>query len=268
MIQPGEFDAKMLMAICTVGLCSGGIIAFLPDRKLCVVFSALMMLPSATFMLVLDENRSLAVMIFLFFVYMYFISKRGNSEYWKAYENEYNLWEKKEKLKKLSRTDVLTGLFNRGYFDELFESEWKRASREAGMLSLAICDIDHFKQVNDTFGHLAGDEYLKKIAEILTNVFKRDTDFVARYGGEEFVVLLPYTSAVLAFDLAETVRKRVEQTQLDYNGKLIQTTISFGLACLVPNYKESSSKLVSMADEALYQAKQEGRNRVKTAGSD
>ncbi len=263
MVMEGDFYSKFLMAICTVGLSAGGIVAFIPDRRLGIAFIVLMMLPAAVILTALGMFLSLALMIFLYVGYMMLLTFRGNNEYWNALENEMKLQEKSETLKRISRIDVLTGLHNRRCFDDALESSWKAASREAKLLTMVIGDIDNFKDVNDTYGHLAGDEYLKKVATELKTVFKRDTDFVARYGGEEFVVLLPDTNSMIAFEMAERVRKNLESSGIEYNNKEIKTTISFGISSIVPYFKESESVLVSQADAALYQAKKEGRNRIK-----
>ena len=260
-----DFYAKSLMAICTAGLCAGGVVAFLPNRPLAFMFNALIMLPSSFILLFERDNLSLATMIFLYFIYMLIITFRGHEEYWMALENEIKLEKQSETLRNISRIDVLTGLYNRRYFDEVFESEWKRASREGGVCTLVLGDIDHFKQVNDTYGHLAGDAYLKKLADILTSVFKRSTDMVARYGGEEFVILLPDTNTMQAYEMAEKVRSKVESTEVNYNFNTIQTTVSFGIASAVPDYKISNQTLISQVDKALYRAKQEGRNRIVIA---
>ena len=201
-------------------------------------------------------------MIFLFSVYMVLIAYRGNREYWNALENEYLLEIKSREMERLSNTDVLTGLYNRRYFDEAFDREWKRSGRDNSLLSIILFDIDHFKNVNDTFGHQAGDEYLKKTAETMTSVFKRDYDIVARYGGEEFMVLLPGINADHASQMAEKVRKKIESMILDHRGKKVGATISAGIMCCVPNFNTIPDFIISCVDQALYIAKLGGRNRV------
>ena len=130
------------------------------------------------------------------------------------------------------------------------------------MLSIILFDIDHFKSINDTFGHLVGDEYLKKTAATLISVFKRDYDIVARYGGEEFTVLLPGINADHASQLAEKVKKRIESMTIDHRGKKVGTTISAGIMCCVPNLNTISDSIISCADQALYMDKEGVKNRV------
>jgi diguanylate cyclase (GGDEF)-like protein len=265
MIQSGDFYSKFLMVSCTVGLAAGGAVSYMPDRRLSIAFTLFILLPAAVIMSITGTYISLALMVLIFGGYMVLISLRGNKEYWNALEAEKSLQEKSDILKKLSRIDVLTGLYNRGSFDDALDAQWKLASREAKLLTMVIGDIDHFKKVNDTYGHLAGDEFLKYVAQTLKTTFKRNTDFVARYGGEEFVVLLPDTNSMIAFEMAEVVRKNLESGSIEYNQKKINSTISFGIASIVPYFKESASVLVEQADAALYQAKKEGRNRIKLA---
>ena len=258
----GEYVAQFLISLCVCGLCAGGVVAFIPNRWLSIFYNISMLMPATIIILMNGLNISLAVMIFLFSVYMVLIAYRGNREYWNALENEYLLEIKSQEMERLSNTDVLTGLYNRRYFDEAFDREWKRSGRNNSMLSVILLDIDHFKRINDTFGHQVGDKYLKKTAAILTSVFKRDYDIVARYGGEEFIVLLPGINADQASQLAEKVKKRIESMTIDHRGKKVGTTISSGIICCVPNLNTSSDSIISGADKALYMAKQEGKNRV------
>jgi diguanylate cyclase (GGDEF)-like protein len=268
-LQKEEYIAQMLIAVCICGLCAGGVVAFIPNRRLSIFFNISILMPATIIMLVNGLNIPLAVMIFLFSVYMVLIAYRGNREYWNALENEYLLEIKSREMERLSNTDVLTGLYNRRYFDEELDSEWKRSGRDNSRLSVILLDIDHFKSINDTFGHQVGDEYLKKTAATLISVFKRDYDIVARYGGEEFIVLLPGINADHASQLAEKVRRKIESMIIDHQGKEIRTTISAGIMCCVPNFNTRSDSIISGADKALYMAKRGGKNRVAvfTSGS-
>ncbi len=265
MMAPVDSNSKLLMAMCTVGLSSGGIVAFMPSRSLAIAYNFLMVMPAGIFLIINNINLMLAIMLFLYFGYMTAIILRGNKEYWNALEIEASLQEKSDALRLASNIDVLTGLYNRRFFNEVFETEWKKASRDYKMFTIVMGDIDHFKLVNDTYGHLAGDECLRQISNILKSIFKRDTDVVARYGGEEFVVLMPDTDPMLAFDMTEKVRQKVESTQVVFKESIINMTISFGIASVVPDYKDPKDNLVDVADNALYRAKVDGRNRIKVA---
>jgi diguanylate cyclase (GGDEF)-like protein len=262
LLQKGEYLTQALITVCICGLCAAGVVAFIPHRRLSILFNIAMLIPATITLLVNRLYIPLVVMIFLYSIYMVFMALRGNQEYWDALENEHLLEIKSQELVRLSNTDVLTGLHNRRYFDEEFEKEWNRSERNNSILSIILFDIDHFKNVNDSFGHQAGDEYLKKTAEILNSVFKRDYDIVARYGGEEFIVLLPGINADPASQLAETVKNMIESLIIDHRGKKVRATISAGIMCCVPNLKTIPDSVISCADQALYIAKQGGRNRV------
>ncbi|MDM8537113.1 GGDEF domain-containing protein, partial [Desulfobacterales bacterium HSG17] len=260
----GEHDIKLIMAITTIAVGTGGAVAFMPYLRLSVFFNLSIFMPAGFLMLYYHDSPLLAVSIILFSIYMIFISYRGSNEYWEALENEFLLEKKSADLEKLSRTDVLTGLYNRRYFDEVFDYEWKRVIRNSSTICIMICDIDHFKQVNDTYGHLAGDEFLKMTADILNKVLKRKTDILARYGGEEFVVLISDTDLDKAYKLADKLRTEIEKCSLEYNKKSIKTTMSIGISSLTPCCDDTKDNLIYKADSALYDAKKEGRNRVKT----
>jgi diguanylate cyclase (GGDEF)-like protein len=255
MIQDGEPETKLLMFMSSAGLCSGGAVAFIPSLSLSIAFSTFMLAPVIISLIVYNIDLPVMIMILLYLIYMVLMAKRGNKEYWDALENE-------QLLEKMSRTDSLTGLHNRRYFDQMFGFEWQLAKRNQTSLSAIICDIDHFKQVNDQFGHLAGDAYLEKIAKELQFVFRRATDVVARYGGEEFIVILPNESLDKVVAMAENVRTNIENLSLKFHEQQVQTTVSLGIATCVPQPSDRKELLISKADKALYQAKTSGRNKT------
>ncbi|MZH02410.1 MAG: diguanylate cyclase [Nitrospinae bacterium] len=165
-----------------------------------------------------------------------------------------------EETKKYSRSDGLTGLFNRRFFDEALEGEMNRAQRYDGSFSLIFFDLDHFKNLNDTYGHQAGDLTLKRVAEIMISE-KRTEDLACRYGGEELVLLLPETQKINALVIAERIRQKVEDLKLEFDGKPFNVTLSGGVASFPIDAKDTKS-LLHASDEALYQAKESGRNRI------
>jgi diguanylate cyclase (GGDEF)-like protein len=174
------------------------------------------------------------------------------------------LEEQNRLLERLSALDTLTGIANRGRFDDVLRQEWRRAARGGRYLSLLFCDIDRFKLFNDTYGHQAGDECLVRVAQTMDETLNRPADLAARYGGEEFVGLLVDTDMEGARILAERVRERVEGLEIEHSfssvGRFL--TVSLGVASLVPAAGLRPEDLVDLADRALYTAKQEGRNRV------
>lgn len=167
------------------------------------------------------------------------------------------------RLHQLSITDGLTQLKNRKFFDEVMDSETNKASRGNYPVSMILIDIDHFKQVNDTHGHLGGDECLRQVAGILTDSIKRSSDVIARYGGEEFAVVLPDTSIDEALLVAEELRKSVATSPVKFGTESIAITLSCGISSIVPQSKKSVADLIRAADEALYEAKKAGRNRCR-----
>ncbi len=168
------------------------------------------------------------------------------------------------KLQQLAIHDGLTGLYNHRYFDDRLRLEMQRAERYKRPTTLLMLDLDRFKLVNDRYGHPVGDQVLKEVAEIIRRRI-REVDIAARYGGEEFVVILPETARENAAVVAERIRKSVEDARFAADGQEAKITISIGVADF-PTDAHDHDKLVEAADKALYQAKQEGRNRVALAG--
>jgi diguanylate cyclase (GGDEF)-like protein len=163
-------------------------------------------------------------------------------------------------LEKVSRVDGLTGLYNRGYWEEQFIMEYKRGQRSESPSALIMMDIDNFKKVNDTYGHPAGDEVIKTLADIIKKA-TRETDLAGRYGGEEFAIILPDTPVANVEFVAERIRRLVEKCTVVYDEINITFTISIGIAGFKHTLKDSTQWL-DTADKALYQAKELGKNRV------
>jgi diguanylate cyclase (GGDEF)-like protein len=164
------------------------------------------------------------------------------------------------RLAELSTTDGLTGTFNHRAFQERLREEFRRAQRYDDALSLVLLDLDHFKDVNDTHGHLVGDAVLREVAAALRGC-ARDTDFLCRYGGEEFAFLLPRTPLGGALTLAERARQALAALRVGPRGQL-RVSASMGLAGLPHRAVHTPEALLQAADEALYRAKAQGRNRV------
>jgi len=172
------------------------------------------------------------------------------------------LKESNRRLEELSNTDDLTKLYNRRYFMELLDLEFQRAQRYEARIAFVMIDIDNFKQFNDNFGHLLGDRILFEVAQILRESLRMH-DIVGRYGGEEFALLMPETDLKGAVVVGERYRKRIEEFVLIESGKELRVTISLGIASCPHPQINSVDDLIRLADNALYEAKKNGRNRVE-----
>lgn len=172
------------------------------------------------------------------------------------------LEEKNQELEALNTHDALTSVRNRRYFDKKYAAELRLSRRNQTELAIAMIDIDHFKRVNDTYGHLAGDECLRHIAQVIKDNLKRPSDEVCRYGGEEFAILMPVTNEQGATQLVENIRQQIAKLPVVYASGEIPLTISAGVCCAINSADMPANLLLDTADKALYNAKQAGRNNV------
>lgn len=175
---------------------------------------------------------------------------------------------RERELREISLIDGLTGLRNRRYFDESLLANFAAARRRKSMMAVALLDLDHFKSVNDRYGHAAGDHALQMAARQFRDAFRRERDVVARYGGEEFAVVLPDTTGEQAVELVERVRRQLEQTEIDFEGIRIPLTLSAGVGVFDGFVPVTAQALLRAADDALYVAKGSGRNQVVLAATD
>jgi diguanylate cyclase (GGDEF)-like protein len=181
-------------------------------------------------------------------------------------ELEKSLKAANEEIRILSITDPLTGIYNRGYLNERLPQEIKRSIRYKRALSLILCDLDHFKLVNDQYGHVAVDTVLKGFVNGVVASIRDQIDWTARYGGEEFLIVLPETDFTGAMHLAERLRKVVSQTPFQIDDQEIQISASFGVSGFSPEALNANLTVIDMlkrVDKYLYQAKEGGRNRVE-----
>ena len=266
---PVPQSMKIFMFICTAGLSAGGGLTYSPSRSLAISYVAILLLPCALFLPFssMENATTMASIFFVYLAYLAVIIWKSNTEYRNALENELKLEEKTRALERISQTDTLTGLYSRRYFEEIFVTEWKRAFREKVPVSILMVDIDHFKRINDTHGHIAGDLALQEFARELQAVFRRCSDIICRFGGEEFAVLLPNTSLENALQRAEVLRSRTEGMAIIHREKTIFMTISIGVTGRKTPGMESCRDLITEADDALYLAKKQGRNQVQVQES-
>lgn len=199
--------------------------------------------------------------------YLRLLSRRSFEMSSMAQDRHQALKEANKKLAHLSQTDGLTHIANRRFFDESFIQEWRRGKREQHPVALVLFDLDFFKQYNDQYGHLRGDECLRNIAELIGSVVNRPGDLFARFGGEEFILLLPNTPEEGAMQIAEQCRELVESIAIPHHKSSISevVTISVGVCSLTPDNTVTESDMLDLTDQALYCAKDSGRNCVVSA---
>ena len=176
-----------------------------------------------------------------------------------------DLEQKNKELERLSFLDGLTGVANRRHFDKVFEQEWRRCLRERLPLGMIIVDIDYFKLFNDTYGHQEGDECLKKVAQALNVSLLRPADFIARYGGEEFVAVLPNVDFNGTEEVAHRMIDSIRGLNILHSASKIKdrVTVSIGITVTVPDRDVEHKTLIEKADNALYRAKEKGRNQIQ-----
>jgi len=184
----------------------------------------------------------------------------------KLFATAKELSETNRKLEHCVITDALTGSYNRLYLDDITKREWYRGMRNKSELSVLIIDVDNFKILNDSNGHLIGDQCLIELAKIIKLCLKRAADVLCRFGGDEFVVVLPDTPTVEAMKIAETIKKNIEQFSTQFNPEVpVTISASIGCASCIPNHEISLYDFLDFADKALYAAKHAGRNCVSKA---
>ena len=179
-------------------------------------------------------------------------------------ENNSHIYAMIDSMNNLLLKDTLTGIYNRRYINEKLPVDFINAALSEQSLSIIIVDIDFFKKVNDTYGHLTGDFTLKSFADTLSGCIKRKSDWVSRYGGEEFLICLPGAELEMAIEIAEDIRKTVENNVILRGEHTIKITASFGVCSIKPIVDGSVENFIECADKKLYVAKNNGRNRVES----
>lgn len=182
-------------------------------------------------------------------------------------KNEEKLVSLQKELEDLSYKDGLTGVANRRMFDSVLELEWEQARRNSQPLSIIMIDIDYFKQYNDHYGHVQGDESLRRVGQALSAAGTRSRDMLARFGGEEFVLVLPETDGISAQKIAERCRQLIFKEQIPHARSQVSQllTVSLGVGTIIPTPRHDAIKFVAEVDRRLYQAKQNGRNCIVSA---
>lgn len=266
-----------IIVITAAGLVSGAVASTSSSVYSYVCFSVPILLPLGAVLLVNEhtETQGIGVLLIAFFVVILRQVQRINQVLKESIINSLELEKSKEQTEKLanelyelSTRDALTSVINRRGFDEALSHEWMRAKRSNTPLTLLMIDVDYFKTFNDSLGHPAGDECLRRIASTLTRYARRAGEVIARYGGEEFAILLPNTGASEGAIIAENIRLGIAGLGIEHpaSGVGDAVTVSIGVCGAEPGQLEDSQTLLRLADHALYQAKADGRNCVRSAG--
>ena len=248
-----------IILLSTIGLCGGGAISFSSSRFFTWLFLSCMLMPILVVEIVFtrDMQIEIVMVVVVYFIGLLGTTKFPHREYMSAHISNFQLEE-------LSNTDALTGVRNRRYFDVQLLEEVQRSKRNQYPISLLIVDIDHFKQINDQYGHPAGDQCLIHIARCLSYSLYRVSDTISRYGGEEFGIILPNMSAAGCIELAEKIRQKIAVNPIELNEHNISMSISVGCYTIINmNKNVKPEQLILKADESLYKAKRLGRNRVE-----
>lgn len=248
---------RFAMTMVAIGIGSAGSMAMAIDPILKVWFPLALIIP-ITIGAILNTNNDnlvLASLIVVFTIYVMLYTRMAHRDYWRAMQAN-------AALERASLTDALTQVANRMSFDRQYACEWRRASRRSNGLAILMVDLDHFKHINDTYGHPAGDTVLQHVAGMLQSALLRGGDSVARYGGEEFVVLLPQTDLEGANAVVRRILANVAAGAVQIDGREAHVTCSVGYAWTHPRENKRPEDLLKLADAALYAAKAAGRNQA------
>jgi diguanylate cyclase (GGDEF)-like protein len=209
-------------------------------------------------------NLLIAVLFMITIPYLTIASRFAHDDYWTAIKTTKLLEQAAKEFSRLSNTDPLTQLYNRLYFEEKFQQEWRRCSRSGHSISIVLIDLENFKEVNHIHGRLTGDHCLLKVADILRARVHRAGDVVARFDGEVFSILLPNTGAQNAEMIANRLRKAITARPIVIEQQTIKLMASAGVATTTPQHSEGGQQLIKNADRALYRAKEKDYNQVET----
>ena len=261
------FQVSHLVAIIgTIAFSTAFAFTFAMQLPRCVIVLLLLNLPGLVALAQgTAEQQPAFLCLAIYMVYLLLAGRRSHIDYHATLGNELQLLRQRNALQELSRTDSLTQLGNRYQFNDLFQTMLASAQRQDNPLSLVLLDIDHFKRVNDQYGHVGGDQCLQQFSELMRQVFRRDSDVPLRLGGEEFGVIMPGTTLEQACQLAELFRVSLADRKLQIEGQTVAITTSLGVGSYDPEIDRNGDDLYRRVDAALYQAKHDGRNCLRLA---
>ncbi|BCD96915.1 GGDEF domain-containing protein [Marinagarivorans cellulosilyticus] len=255
------------MTLATAGITNAALSNFAPSRWVAQSYVSVLLLPAVFVCFSSQAHITMGGVVVVYWFFSLLILQRFHSEYSSGFVKASSFEQQHTELQRENRTDGLTKVFNRRYFDEALKKEWQQGAQEGAWLGLLFIDIDFFKKINDTYGHMAGDECLKQAAAIINGAVQSGNDIVARYGGEEFAVLLPRTAPDMAQRIAESIRKQFELKEFCFDDRCISITASIGVSSIVPSIANPPTILIDQADQGVYLAKEAGRNNVQLFGS-
>ncbi len=265
-VQRKPDSSVLVVTVVTVAFATAAshTLAMHPTHARIAIFSLLF--PAvAVFALPMVELWSTSVTLFIYAFYLMANLRRNANEYVQQINTEIDLISSRAEVSRLSLLDTLTTLPNRLSYEQAWPQAWHAAARKREPLVLFVLDIDHFKRINDKYGHLAGDACLRHFADILRQHVRRDSDSIARIGGEEFVVILPATLPEFAYTMAEQFRASLGATPCRFEDVAIAMTVSIGMGAVDWDADTNPSATFNRIDHACYEAKNDGRNRVKVA---
>lgn len=251
-------DMAFIVFLLVTGIVSGSAISLSPKPIFTQFYIAMLIVPGFVAGTLTDKFGYLLPLGLMLWAYFSMSTHKFYKDYKNAFDTEQNLVENQNRLK----IDPLTGIYNRQYFDIALAMQWNLMARSQSNLSVLFLDVDHFKKVNDNYGHLAGDDALCHVSLIFDEHARRQTDVCARYGGEEFAIILPHTDVADASVVAENIRYHLENHPVHYGTHEIPLTVSIGIRSVIPSDDLHMTEFLDQADRALYQAKNNGRNQV------
>ncbi len=255
-------DMVMITLLIIISTIIGASSSLSPKLRVTQIYISFALIPGMISCYYSEEFQHLTLIFIVAWVYLILVCHRYHAEYRRAFHIEMKLKENQKTLETLNKTDTLTGIYNRQFFDDALDMQWDLASRSQTSLSILFLDLDLFKRINDEYGHLIGDKALCHVAYILKEKAKRKSDMIARYGGEEFAIILPSTSREDAIALAHSIREFIFNTPLVCGERKISLSISIGVNSTIPTIQKSRIDFLDEADQALFQAKAQGRNKV------
>jgi len=253
-----EVNHRAILAI--VAIAASTMLVQVPKINVALINLAALILPLLVITYLYDPYDKLIIVTVFYCFFQASVLFAAHKNYFQGIRNEATLKKQHKELARINKIDSLTQIYNRGYFNSTYSNSWELAARNQLEQTIILIDIDHFKSLNDQYGHLFGDQCLIAVAKTIDNVAKRKTDVVARFGGEEFIVLITNTKASLK--LAEDIRQKINEKVFSFDNQSINITVSIGVATMTPVMGSNSNTLLYNADIALYQAKETGRNRV------